>query len=193
MKLSYKEKVKKEIEENIGMKQQLIEQCLHSINTACEMLISAIKDGKKIYLCGNGGSAADSEHIACELVGRLRKKAISVGAYSLASNIPVLTAIANDYGYETIFAKQLSVYGVNGDILIALSTSGESTNVMRAAEVAREMKMKVIVLTGQGENTLSRMADIAIMVPSRDTPRIQEAHMLIGHVFASVIEEVLCA
>jgi D-sedoheptulose 7-phosphate isomerase len=185
--------VRKEIEENIEMKQQLIEQCLDLINNACEILISAIKDQKKIYLCGNGGSAADSEHIACELVGRLRKKAISVGAYSLASNIPVITALANDYGYETIFAKQLSVYGINGDVLIALSTSGESTNVIRAAEVAREKKMKVIVLTGREENTLSRIADIAIMVPSRDTPRIQEAHMLIGHVFASVIEEVLCA
>ena len=111
--------------------------------------------GKKIYLCGNGGSAADSEHIACELVGRLRKKDIAVGAYSLASNIPVLTALANDYGYESVFARQLAVYGMKDDILIALSTSGESANVIKAAEVARERAMKLIVLTGEHENALA--------------------------------------
>jgi D-sedoheptulose 7-phosphate isomerase len=189
--LSYRENIKKEIDESIGMKQELIDRCLDAINSACEMLVNGIKTGKKIYLCGNGGSAADSEHIVCELVGRLRKRDIAIGAYSLASNIPVLTALANDFGYENVFSKQLEIYGANGDILIALSTSGESANVIKAAEVARKKEMKIIVLTGEQENALSGMADIAIKVPSRDTPRIQEGHMLVGHVIASMIEGAL--
>jgi D-sedoheptulose 7-phosphate isomerase len=189
--VSYKEHIEQEIRENIEMKQELIGCCLDAINDACEVLITAILDGKSIYLCGNGGSAADSEHIACELVGRLRKRDIAVGAYSLASNIPVLTALTNDFGYENVFAKQLRVYGIKGDVLIALSTSGASENVIKAAEVARQKGMKLIGMTGNRENTLAGMADIAIMAPSMDTPRIQEAHMLVGHIMASVIEGVI--
>lgn len=193
MKLDYREEIKQEIGESIRMKQELIEACLDTINGACEILINAIKEGKRIYLCGNGGSAADSDHIACELVGRLRKRDIGIGAYSLVSNVPVLTALANDYGYENVFARQLDVYGTEGDVLIALSTSGESANVVKAAGVARKKGMKVVVLTGRKENTLSGGADVAIMVPSEDTPRIQEGHMLIGHVIASVVEGALCS
>lgn len=189
--MSYREKIEKEIKENIGMKQELLCCCLDVIVEACEVLVNAIQDGKRIFLCGNGGSAADSEHIACELVGRLRKQDIAVDAYSLASNIPVLTALANDFGYGSIFEKQLRVYGMKGDVLIALSTSGESENVIKAGEVAHQKGMKLIGMTGSRENTLSATADVAIMVPSDDTPRIQEAHMLVGHIMASVIEGAL--
>lgn len=189
--MDYSEQVRREIEENIRVKQGLTGRCLDAIVAACEALIGAIRDGKRIYLCGNGGSAADSEHIACELVGRLRKRDIAVSAYSLASNIPVLTALANDFGYENVFSRQVEVHGERGDVLIALSTSGESANVVRAAGVARTKGMTVIALTGEQENTLSGMGDIVIRVPASDTPRIQEAHMLIGHIVASVIEGAL--
>lgn len=189
--MDYSEQVRREIEESIRVKQGLTGRCLDAIVAACEALIGAIRDGKRIYLCGNGGSAADSEHIACELVGRLRKRDIAVSAYSLASNIPVLTALANDFGYENVFSRQVEVHGERGDVLIALSTSGESANVVRAAGVARTKGMTVIALTGEQENTLSGMGDIVIRVPASDTPRIQEAHMLIGHIVASVIEGAL--
>jgi D-sedoheptulose 7-phosphate isomerase len=186
--VSFKEIIKEEMEESIAAKQRLVMVCLDAIAAAAEMIVDSISHGGRIYLCGNGGSAADSEHIACELIGRLRKKRIAVPAYSLASNVPVLTALSNDYGYENVFAKQIEVHGLKDDLVIAISTSGESENVVKAAEAAQKKSMRVIAMTGKRENTLAGMADVAIMVPSDDTPRIQEGHMLIGHVLASVIE-----
>lgn len=186
--MDYRKDIKKEIEESLNVKELLISKCLDDINRAAEMLIDAIKEDKKIYLCGNGGSASDSQHIACELVGRIRKEPISVPAFSLVTNIATLTALSNDFGYENLFSKQLEVYANKGDILIAISTSGESLNIIKAVETAKKIKMKIIVMTGMKKTKLSRMAELAVMVPSRDTPRIQEAHILIGHIFASIIE-----
>lgn len=189
--MNYKNDIKREIEESMDVKRHLLSECIDDINKAAEMLIDALRENKKIYLCGNGGSASDCQHIACELVGKLRKKSISVPAFSLVTNISALTALANDFGYENIFSKQLAVYAHAGDILIALSTSGKSLNVIKAAEFAKKHNIKIVVMTGKKETPLSRMADLAIMVPSDDTPRIQESHILIGHILALIIEKVV--
>ncbi len=186
--LDYKNEIKKEMEESLNVKKHLISECLKDINKAVEMLIVAIREDKKIYLCGNGGSASDSQHITCELVGRIRKRDISIPAFSLVSNVSTLTALSNDFGYDSIFSKQLAVYAKRGDILIAISTSGKSLNVIKAVETAKKLNMRIIVMTGKIETELSEMTDVTIMVPSDDTPRIQEAHILIGHIFASILE-----
>ena len=189
--LNYKSEIKKKIEESLKVKSLILSECINDINKALEMLVEAIRKGRKIFLCGNGGSASDSQHIACELIGRIREHSISVPAFSLASNISTLTALSNDFGYENIFSKQLTVYGKEGDILIVISTSGESLNIIRALETARKLNMKIIGLTGRKENRLSSMANQAIRVPSDDTPRIQEAHIMIGHILTSVLKRAL--
>lgn len=189
--LNYKSEIKKKIEESLEVKSLILSECIDDINKALEMLVEAVRKGRRIFLCGNGGSASDSQHIACELIGRIREHGISVPAFSLASNISTLTALSNDFGYENIFSKQLTVYGKEGDILIVMSTSGESLNIIRALETARKLNMKIIGLTGRKENRLSSMANLAIRVPSDDTPRIQEAHIMIGHILTSVLKRAL--
>jgi D-sedoheptulose 7-phosphate isomerase len=189
--LNYKSEIKMKIEESLEVKSLILSECIDDINKALEILVKAVRKGKKIFLCGNGGSASDSQHIACELIGRIREHSISVPAFSLASNISTLTALSNDFGYENIFSKQLTVYGKEGDILIVISTSGESLNIIRALEVARKLNMKIIGLTGKKENRLSSMANLTIRVPSDDTPRIQEAHIMIGHILTSVLKRAL--
>ncbi len=191
--MNYKKHIKKEIEDSINVKKLVLSECIEDINRAAEMLITAHKNRKKIYLCGNGGSASDSHHIACELAGRLRKKTISIPAISLSTNISTMTALANDFGYDEVFSRQLKVYADTGDILIALSTSGKSTNVIKTIRIARKLRIKVISLTGKKHTELSKKADVAIMVPSGDTPRIQEAHIMIGHIFAAVLEREFCS
>jgi len=191
MKLDYKNDIKKEIEESLNVKKLLLSKSIDDINKATNILVDAIKNGNKIYLCGNGGSASDSQHIACELVGRMRKNSISVPAFSLATNISTLTALANDFGYENIFSRQLAVYAKKGDVLIVISTSGKSLNIINAVAEARKLSMKIIVMTGKRENELSKMVDLTIKTPSDDTPRIQEAHILIGHIIASILEKEL--
>ncbi|OQX51618.1 MAG: hypothetical protein B5M53_10870 [Candidatus Cloacimonas sp. 4484_209] len=187
--MNYREKIKKEIEESANIKRLLMDNTLDQINKAVDILVRAIRKKDRIFLCGNGGSAADSQHIASELVGRLRKRELSHQAFSLATNISTLTALSNDFGYENVFSKQLEVYAQPKDILIAISTSGKSVNVKKAVKKAKEIGMKIIVMTGRKKTMISKLADVAIMVPSYDTPRIQEAHILIGHIFASMIED----
>ncbi len=189
--LNYKSEIKKKIEESLEVKSLILSECIDDINKGLEMLVEAVRKGRKIFLCGNGGSASDSQHIACELIGRIREHSISVPAFSLASNISTLTALSNDFGYENIFSKQLTVYGTEGDILIVISTSGESLNIIRAVETARKLNMKIIGLTGRKENRLSNMVNLVIRVPSDDTPRIQEAHIMIGHILTSVLKRAL--
>jgi len=187
--LDYIKHIKKEIEDSISVKTLVLSECIEDISRAAEILVRAIRKDKKIYLCGNGGSASDSQHIACELIGRLRKKPISIPAISLATNIPTLTALANDFGYDKVFSKQLEVYANSGDVLIALSTSGKSANVLNTLRIARKLKMRIIAMTGKEKTRLSNTADISIRVPSNDTPRIQEAHIMIGHILASILEK----
>ncbi len=189
--MSYKDEIKRDVEESLNIKRLLLSECIDDIEEAAEILIEAVDEDKRIFLCGNGGSASDCQHIASEFVGRIRKKSISVPAVALASNVSTLTALSNDFGYENVFSKQIEVYASTGDVLIAISTSGNSVNVINAVKSAKERDVRVIVMTGKGGTMLSDMADLSIMVPSDDTPRIQEAHILIGHILASILEKAV--
>lgn len=165
---------------------------LGAVATAAGLISRALASGGRVFTCGNGGSAAEAEHFAAELVGRFRYDRRALAACSLASDSAALTAIANDYGYADVFARQLEALAGRGDVLVAISTSGESENVGRAASVARHRDLGIIAMTGAGKCSLSRRADVALHAPSSDTPIIQEAHMLFTHLLCDAVERQLC-
>lgn len=164
---------------------------LQNIKTAAEMWISTFAQGRKILFCGNGGSAADAQHLAAELSGRFYTDRPPLYAEALHVNTSYLTAVANDYGYEHVYARMVEAAGRNGDLLVAMSTSGNSPNILAAAEKARDRGMRVIGFTGASGGKLADYCDILLNVPSSDTPRIQEAHMLIGHILCELTEKEL--
>jgi D-sedoheptulose 7-phosphate isomerase len=166
--------------------------CNAVIETAAELLINALQQGGKILLCGNGGSAADCQHIAAEFVVRYEKKRRALAAIALTTDTSILTAHANDFDFDTVFSRQVEALGNANDCLIAISTSGNSNNVLKAAIAARHKGMTVIVLTGGTGGNLLEHATLAVIVPSKITARIQEAHILIGHYWCGVVEETLC-
>jgi D-sedoheptulose 7-phosphate isomerase len=164
------------------------------IGQAVEMMFSALSNGNKILACGNGGSAADAQHFAAELVGRFERERFPLPAISLATDTSILTAVANDYSYRDIFSKQVQAYGQAGDILLAISTSGNSANVMAAIEAALEREMRIIALTGKGGGAIGKMltdADVHICVPAERTARIQEVHLVTIHALCDGIDVAL--
>lgn len=180
-----------ELLESANVKRAMAEEMTPIIGRAAWMLIRAYRRGKKVLLIGNGGSAADAQHLAAELVGRFKMERQSLPAMALTTNTSVLTALANDYGYENVFARQIEAFGNDGDVLIAISTSGRSPNVVKAAEAAHARGMIVIGLSGGDGGQLKAVSDIAIIVPSNNTPRIQEAHIVTGHILCDLVEKVL--
>lgn len=164
---------------------------LSSIQNAADMIADCYKAGNKVLLCGNGGSASDSQHIEGELVGRFKLNRKALPAIALTSNPTTVTAISNDFGFDDVFDRQMEAYGKSGDILIAISTSGKSANVINAIKRASLLGIKTVALLGNGGGSCSEFADISIMVPSEDTPRIQEAHILIGHILCDIVERIL--
>lgn len=168
------------------------EKCIESIAELSRMAVETYKNGKKILLCGNGGSAADAQHIAAELVGRFVMERRALGAVALTVNSSSLTAIANDYGYDNVFSRQLEALGESGDLLIGISTSGNSPNVVKAMLKAKEMGLKTAALTGNGGSVeIVNNADVSVCVPSKNTARIQEMHILIGHIVCEQVEKEL--
>lgn len=165
------------------------EACLDSIVEAAEMMATSFRAGGKLLLCGNGGSAADCQHFATELVSVMEKEFQRPGlsAIALTTDTSFLTAFSNDFGYERVFERQVRAHGRPGDVLIGISTSGNSANVLRAMEAAREMGMKSIGLTGNG-GRLASAADVAISIPSSDTQQIQEAHLAVEHILCDLVE-----
>ena len=159
-----------------------------AIEQAAQMLASTIRQGRKIMFCGNGGSAADSQHLAAELVGRYLKERNPLPGLALTVDTSALTAIANDYSYAEVFARQLRGLGQKGDALVALSTSGNSENVLRAVQAAKAMGISTIGLTGQGGGKLREACDVAICAPATEANHIQEMHIAIGHYLCGVIE-----
>lgn len=158
------------------------------IAKAAEIVREALTNGKKILLCGNGGSAADCQHLASELIGRFGREGRGLPAIALTADTSVLTSLANDAGYENVFSHQIEAMGRSGDVLVAISTSGRSANILRAAEMAKALGMKVIGLTGQDGDSLIDLADLGIRVPSEDTSRIQESHITIGHIVCQLAD-----
>ena len=178
--------------ESAEIKREVADNCLDSILAAAQLIAEAFRSGRKLLLCGNGGSAADCQHMAAEFVNRLTKDLERPGlpAIALTTDTSVLTAFANDFGFEGVFERQVQTLGRPGDVLIGISTSGDSANVVRAVEAARAAQMRAIVLTGNC-GRLVEMADSAISVPSANTHYIQEAHLAIEHILCRLVECIL--
>jgi len=193
--LDIQKEIRKQIEENIAVKQQLLKQLPGVIEQAATRLVHCLKNGGKIMLCGNGGSAADAQHIAAELVVRLKSSfnRPAIPALALTVDTSILTAGGNDFGFERIFARQVEALGKSGDALIAISTSGNSANVIEAARVARERGILTVGFLGGDGGKLKDQVDIPIVIPTATTARIQESHILIGHIFCEIIEQELFA
>ena len=188
-----KEKILQQIQNSIKLKQQLLETpvVLSGIEKAATAIISAFTNKKKLLLAGNGGSAADAQHIAAEFVNRFNFDRHGLPAIALTTDTSVLTSIANDYSYDRIFARQLETLGNAGDVFIGISTSGNSRNIVEALKVCRKEEIVTIVLTGSSGGQMKDLCDICIQVPSDETPRIQEVHILIGHIICFIVEEEL--
>lgn len=155
------------------------------------MLIRTLRNGNKVFVAGNGGSAAEAQHFASELVGRFKRERSPYAVLALTTDTSILTAIANDYGYQEVFARQVRAFGQPDDVFVAFSTSGQSENLIRAALVARQCLMKVIAITGERSNQLERQANLAIRVPTTDTAIAQELHMVVTHILCDLVEAEL--
>ncbi len=167
------------------------ESVLESLERAVELSVAALEGEGRILLAGNGGSAADSQHLAAELVVRLHDERRPLAAIALTTDTSILTAAANDYGAEHLFERQVTALGRRGDVLIAISTSGNSPNILRAADAARAGGLSVIAFTGEGGGRLAERADCAVRVPSRETQHVQEAHIALGHALCLLVERRL--
>ena len=179
--------VRKTLEEHISVARAM-EALEPLIAEAGQICASALQAGKRIYLCGNGGSAADAQHIAAELIGRFVGERRSLPAIALTTDTSALTAIGNDYGYEQVFSRQVEGLAEEGDVLIAISTSGNSVNILKAVQVAQERGSHVIGLSGKSGGDLHLAVDLSLVVPSDVTARIQEMHIVIGHLLCALIE-----
>ena len=181
------------IQESIAAKQKLLndEGILKTIEEAASLCIDAYKKGRKILVCGNGGSASDALHMAGELVGRYKLERSGIPAIALNSNVAVMTALGNDYDYESIYAKQVKALGSEGDVLFAISTSGNSKNTVAACRQAAAMNISTVSLTGENGGKMREISDICLNVPSNNTPRIQEMHILLIHTLCGIIEKQL--
>ena len=186
-----KNQIIKTFEESINIKTKMIQFLPENIVTAIELMLECFRKGGKILLIGNGGSAADAQHIAAELIGRFKLHREGLPAIALTTNTSILTALTNDFGYEDVFSRQLETLGDEKDILIALTTSGNSPNILQTVKIARKKGIKVIGLTGGTGGELKDTADISIVVPSDNVPRIQESHIMIGHIICEIVENEL--
>ncbi|MFC1908564.1 SIS domain-containing protein [Chloroflexota bacterium] len=183
-----REVVIKELEESASINRTIAQNLSDTIVDAAQIILKAYRAGGKVLLIGNGGSAADAQHIAAELVGCFRLERAALPAIALTTNTSVLTALANDYGYDTVFSRQLEALAGDKDVLIAISTSGTSANILKAVGTAHTKGVMVIALTGESGGQLKEVADLTISVPSDNTPRIQEAHITIGHIICRLVE-----
>lgn len=186
-----KELIKKRVEESIKVKESLYKDQLDNIERAASVMIRSLAKGGKILIFGNGGSAADSQHIAAELVGRFKKERRPIKAIALTTNSSIISAVANDYGYDMVFSRQVEALGEKGDVAVAISTSGNSKNVIEAVNIARRIGLVTIGFIGGDGGILKNNCDISIVVGSKDTARVQESHIMIGHIICELIENGL--
>lgn len=188
------DRILQHFQESAELKMQSAELLMPEIAAAVELMFTALSNGNKILACGNGGSAADCQHFAAELVGRFERERLPLPGLALTTDTSILTAVGNDYSFKDIFAKQVQAFGQAGDVLLALSTSGNSANVAAAVEVALERDMRVVALTGKGGGTMGSLlteADVHICVPHERTARIQEVHLLVIHILCDGIDVAL--
>jgi D-sedoheptulose 7-phosphate isomerase len=178
---------------SIAVKEKVLADAglLARIEEVTNLIVSAFKAGNKVLFCGNGGSAADAQHLAAEFSGRFYSDRNPLPSEALHCNTSYLTAVANDYGYEQVYSRLVKGMGREGDVLVSLSTSGNSQNILKAMEMARELGMKNVAFTGESGGKMKAMADHLINIPSTDTPRIQESHITVGHIICQLCEEQL--
>ena len=179
------------IEASIAVKERLLSnsEVIAAVSKVSQIVVRAGDEGNKLFLLGNGGSAADAQHIAAEFVGRFAFDRPALPALALSVNTSCVTAIGNDYGFDQVFSRQIEALGRPGDVAIGISTSGNSQNVLCGISVAKKMRLHTVGLTGHGGGKLKSVADYCICVPSDQTPRIQECHILIGHIISELVEE----
>jgi D-sedoheptulose 7-phosphate isomerase len=187
-----KDKIFRAFEESIQVKEKFIdEKNIDKILEVSKIIANAFNDSKKLILFGNGGSSTDASHIAAEFINRFKRERPGLPAIALNTDMAVITSIANDYDFSEIFAKQLKAISNEGDIVIALSTSGNSPNILKAMDVARKKRLTTVAFTGSKGDKFASKATYAFIVPSDNTPRIQETHITIGHVICQMVEEIL--
>jgi len=187
-----RDKIKDLLLESIQVKEDLLRNGIDNIIDITNVMIDCLKKNGKVMILGNGGSASDAQHIAAELIGRFKKDRNGLPAIALTANTSVLTSLANDYGYDIVFAKQIEALGNKNDVVIGISTSGKAKNVALAIKQAKKMDIKTVALTGGDGGELAKLADVHLIVPSQVTARIQEAHITIGHIICEIIEQTLC-
>ncbi|HEV8284119.1 MAG TPA: D-sedoheptulose 7-phosphate isomerase [Chitinophagaceae bacterium] len=187
------DKIKNIIRSSIEVKQEVLknEQLISTIEKIVDVIINAFQNGKHVYFCGNGGSAADAQHLAAEFSGRFYTDRKALPAEALHCNTSYLTAVANDYSYDVVYSRIIDGIGQEGDVLVGLSTSGNSANIVKAFEKAREKNIITVGLTGSSGGKMKLYSDYLINIPSSDTPRIQESHIMSGHIICQLVEERL--
>ena len=181
------------IQDSIDVKQLILNDkaLVKRIKAAAEMCVESLKNGGKIHFCGNGGSASDAQHLAAELSGRFYYDRPPLNAEALHVNTSYLTAVANDYSFDMVYARMLQASARKGDVLVGISTSGNSSNILKTIEMAKDMGVKTIGMTGETGGKMADICDILINVPSKCTPRIQESHIMIGHIICEIIEATM--
>ena len=184
------QRIKDIIDESLELHQKVIEMA-PIIKYAAEIMIDSVRSGNKIMFAGNGGSAADAQHLAAELVNRFQRERHPLAGLALTTDTSIMTAISNDYSYDEVFAKQVMALGRRGDVLVGISTSGNSGNIIKAIKAAKEQDIRTVSLTGEG-GLMKEISDCCLAVPSSCTPRIQECHILIGHILCEFIENSVC-
>ena len=185
------DKIAKDIRDNIAVKEAILKEQLPLIEKAAKAILQCIQSGNKLLFFGNGGSASDSQHLAAEFVGRYEKERRSLPAIALTTDTSILTAVGNDYGFDRIFDRQIEGLGKKGDVAVAISTSGNSKNVLLAIDKAKQMGIYTIGLTGRGGGAMKSAVDLALVVPSQKTSRVQESHIMIGHILCERVDELL--
>ena len=187
-----RERIKDILLESIQVKEEILRSQVGSILQIAELMIDCLKKDGKVIVFGNGGSASDSQHIAAELVGRFKKDRSALAGIALTTNTAVITSLANDYGYDVVFSRQIEALGKKNDVALGISTSGKARNVALGFKQAKKMGIKTVALSGGDGGEIVKLADVSLLVPSKVTARIQEAHITIAHIICEMIEQELC-
>jgi D-sedoheptulose 7-phosphate isomerase len=187
-----RERIKDILLESIQVKEEILRNQIDAIAQIAQLMIDCLKKDGKVIVFGNGGSASDSQHIAAELVGRFKKDRSALAGIALTTNTSILTSLANDYGYDVVFSRQVEALGKKNDVVLGISTSGKAKNVALGIKQARKMGIKTVALSGGDGGDIVKLADVSLVVPSKITARIQEAHITIAHIICEMIEQELC-
>ena len=187
-----RERIKDVLLESIQVKEEILRNQISQIVAITQLIIDCLKKNGKLIVFGNGGSASDSQHIAAELVGRFKKDRSALAGIALTTNTSIITSLANDYGYDVIFSRQIEALGQKNDVVLGISTSGKAKNVVMGLKQAKKMGIKTVALSGGDGGEIAKVADVSLLVPSVVTARIQEAHITIAHIICEIIEQELC-